>query len=60
MSLLKKNNTAKIHARRRPQIVSWGLLLAALGMMVYGAKRGEVQVLFTKAIYICMECIGLG
>lgn len=60
MSLLKKNKTSTAHASRRPQLVSWGLLLAALGMMVYGATRGEVQVLFKKAIYICMECIGLG
>lgn len=36
------------------------LLAAAVCMMGIGAQTGEVQTMFTKAIYICMECIGLG
>lgn len=39
-----------------------GLALAAAGilMMGYGICRGEMAVVFTKAINICMECIGIG
>ena len=39
-----------------------GPVLAALGilMMCYGISRGEMGVVFTKAINICMECIGIG
>ncbi|MDO5345361.1 MAG: CD1871A family CXXC motif-containing protein [Lachnospiraceae bacterium] len=39
-----------------------GLCLAALGlvMMGFGIWRGEVIVVFTKAINICLECIGIG
>lgn len=45
-------------ARRRGP----GLLLLAVGIacMVYGAARGEMEVVFMKAVNICMECIGLG
>ncbi len=34
--------------------------LLVITSVVYGAGRGEVSVLFKKAVRICMECIGLG
>ena len=35
--------------------------LAAAGAFVYiGFSRGEVRMVFSKAVRICMECIGLG
>ncbi len=39
-----------------------GVLLAVLGLaaMGFGIYRGEVSVVFTKAVNICMECIGIG
>lgn len=39
-----------------------GLCLAVVGllMMAFGIYRGEMAVVFTKAINICMECIGIG
>ena len=39
-----------------------GIALAAAGilMMVYGIYRGEMAVVLTKAVNICMECIGIG
>lgn len=39
-----------------------GICLAALGlaMMGFGIFRGELPVVFEKAINICMECIGIG
>ncbi len=39
-----------------------GALAAVAGvlMMGYGICRGEMAVVLTKAINICMECIGIG
>lgn len=37
-------------------------LIIALGgiCMFVGAYRGELKILFAKAINICLECIGIG
>ena len=39
-----------------------GLVRAAAGilMMGYGIFRGEMAIVLTKAVNICMECIGIG
>lgn len=34
--------------------------LLAVGCILYGTSRGEVEILWNKAIHICFECIGLG
>lgn len=42
---------------------SWigiGIAVLGIGMMVYGISRGEMAVVMTKAINICLECIGIG
>lgn len=37
-----------------------GVLVLSVGFMVYGAYRGEVEMVLQKAVNICLECIGLG
>ncbi|MCL2867251.1 MAG: hypothetical protein FWF47_05770 [Clostridia bacterium] len=46
-----------IKTRRRVQTA---LILLAAACIAFGAARGEVRLILTKAILICLECIGLG
>lgn len=36
------------------------ILTIAAVFITYGAVRGELAVVLSKAINICLECIGLG
>lgn len=35
-------------------------LTVAVGMIVLGLQRGEGGVVLTKAIKLCLECVGIG
>ena len=36
------------------------LVIAAVALIVIGAKLGEMDEVMRKAVMICLECIGLG
>ena len=36
------------------------LLLIGMAMLVFGIWREEAQTVFSKAIRLCMECVGIG
>lgn len=36
------------------------LLAVAIIFICFGAYRGEVDSVFTKAIRLCLECVGIG
>ena len=35
------------------------IIISAL-CIFFGVQRGEVDLIFSKAIRICLECVGLG
>lgn len=45
---------------KRMLVVQVALLVLAAGMIAVGVLREEVELVLTKAVNICMECIGLG
>lgn len=36
------------------------IFIIGIGFMGYGLYRGEIDIVFQKAIKICLECIGIG
>ena len=38
----------------------WALLGLGIGLVIYGAATGQATATLRKAIYICLECMGLG
>jgi len=46
--------------KRKIHPLFWIVMTCGLVFLVLGIWREEVTVLYQKAIYICMECIGLG
>ncbi|WP_246566476.1 CD1871A family CXXC motif-containing protein [Tissierella simiarum] len=36
------------------------IFVSSIGLILIGFFRGEVDTVFTKAINICLECIGIG
>lgn len=44
----------------RKRLVRIALLAAAVTLLVVGVLRGEAATVLTKAVNICLECIGIG
>ena len=36
------------------------LLLAGVAMLCFGIWRGEAEMVLSKAIKLCLECVGIG
>lgn len=47
----------RIPAKRVGQVL---LILLSVGFVCYGVSRGEADTVFTKAIRLCLECVGIG
>ncbi len=42
------------------KIISIAILMIGIIFIIYGAYRGEIDTVFSKAIRICLECVGIG
>lgn len=47
-------------SNKKRVLLQCGLLLASVLMIAYGVTRDEIETVWSKAINICLECIGLG
>jgi hypothetical protein len=43
-----------------PRIVPAFLFVCALAFVIAGLALGDMELVFKKAVFICLECIGIG
>lgn len=57
----KERDDMKHGNQKRPGGLGWlmGVTVGAL-LLYLGAVQGEMDVIWKKAVMICMECIGIG
>ena len=46
--------------RSKKVIAQAALLVAGAAMLCYGVWRGEAATVLSKAIKLCLECVGIG
>ena len=46
--------------RSKKALFQVALLICGAAMLCYGAWRGEAEAVLSKAIRLCLECVGIG
>ena len=57
---MKKATSQKAGRHAKKTTVQVTLLAAAIAMLCFGAWRGEAATVLSKAIKLCLECVGIG
>ena len=47
------------HSVRMKITVQLALIVTAVSFICLGAYRGEIETVFSKAIRLCLECVGI-
>ncbi len=48
------------HKLKSKPIFQIFMICMAIAFVCFGAYRGEVATVFSKAIRLCLECVGIG
>ena len=54
---MKGGIAVKLSKKTMLQVVLW---LSSVAMIGFGAWRGEADTVLSKAIRLCLECVGIG
>ncbi len=46
--------------RKKKAVFQIVLIICGITMLCYGALRGEAETVLSKAIRLCLECVGIG
>lgn len=46
--------------RSKKALLQFAFIVGAAAMICFGALRGEADTVLSKAIRLCLECIGIG
>lgn len=46
--------------RSKKAVLQAALLVCGVAMLCYGSLRGEADTVLSKAIRLCLECVGIG
>ncbi len=44
----------------RRMVASFSVVMLGALLLAFGVWRGEADVVFKKAVVVCLECIGIG